>query len=222
VTYVRTAWPLGRPCLLSGPSTLARIADAVSTPAPPARAAIIDATLRLIGERGVEAVTHRAVAREAGVGLAATTYWFASKAEIIEEALAHAAELEMDRLRRAAEDVDGLGASGSVWAEQLAGWLAEQLSDTGRAALVAQYQLQLQAAWSPRLAEVAARWTEQDRALARGMLERAGTGDPVRDAMLVVGAIEGLRLQWLAAGAPFDREEAAGVLRRLFAALTEG
>ena len=39
---------------------------------------ILAATLRLIGARGADAVTHRAVAEEAGVPLSATTYYFAS------------------------------------------------------------------------------------------------------------------------------------------------
>ena len=44
------------------------------------REAIVEATLRLIDRRGADAVTHRAVAAEAGVPLASTTYHFASKA----------------------------------------------------------------------------------------------------------------------------------------------
>jgi DNA-binding transcriptional regulator YbjK len=51
------------------------------------RAAILDATVRLMVREGLAAVTHRAVAREAGVPLAATTYYFASKDELVVEAL---------------------------------------------------------------------------------------------------------------------------------------
>ena len=51
------------------------------------RKAIIDAALRIIASRGLPGVTHRTVAREAGVPLAATTYYFASKNEILGEAL---------------------------------------------------------------------------------------------------------------------------------------
>ena len=50
------------------------MATATRRPHPDAiRAAIIEATIRLIGRDGVDGVTHRAVAREAGVSLSSTT-----------------------------------------------------------------------------------------------------------------------------------------------------
>src|SRR5215212_1025173 len=45
----------------------------------PRRREILEATLRVIGDSGVNSVTHRAVAREADVALASTTYYFDSK-----------------------------------------------------------------------------------------------------------------------------------------------
>ena len=41
----------------------------------------------MIGEGGVKSVTHRAVAQEANVALASTTYYFDSKSVLVEEAL---------------------------------------------------------------------------------------------------------------------------------------
>ena len=54
---------------------------------------LLRATLRLIGARGADAVTHRAVAEEAGVPLSATTYYFASKEELLEQSLLMALSL---------------------------------------------------------------------------------------------------------------------------------
>jgi DNA-binding transcriptional regulator YbjK len=48
--------------------------------------AIITAVIQIIGGKGVSAVTHRAVAKKAGVSLAATTYYFKSRDEMIETA----------------------------------------------------------------------------------------------------------------------------------------
>lgn len=48
--------------------------------------AIIAAVIQIIGVKGVSAVTHRAVAKRAGVSLAATTYYFQSRDEMIESA----------------------------------------------------------------------------------------------------------------------------------------
>jgi TetR/AcrR family transcriptional regulator, regulator of biofilm formation and stress response len=48
--------------------------------------AIINSVIQIIGGKGVSAVTHRAVAKRAGVSLAATTYYFKSRDEMIESA----------------------------------------------------------------------------------------------------------------------------------------
>src|SRR5436190_20241567 len=48
---------------------------------------IAAATERVIAARGIEGLTHRAVAAEAGVPLGATTYHFAAKDDLIAAAL---------------------------------------------------------------------------------------------------------------------------------------
>lgn len=47
---------------------------------------IADAAIAVIGERGLAALTHKSVADRAGVSLAATTYYFETKADIVAEA----------------------------------------------------------------------------------------------------------------------------------------
>lgn len=47
---------------------------------------IADAAIAVIGEQGLAAVTHKMVAERAGVSLAATTYYFETKADIVAEA----------------------------------------------------------------------------------------------------------------------------------------
>ncbi|WP_208006749.1 TetR/AcrR family transcriptional regulator [Aeromicrobium phragmitis] len=51
------------------------------------RQALLEAAIRVFGEGGIRAVTHRAVAAEAGLPLAATTYYFASIDELVRESL---------------------------------------------------------------------------------------------------------------------------------------
>src|SRR3954465_962 len=53
------------------------------------REQILEATLRVIGREGREAVTHRAVAEEAGVPLGSTTYYFDSRDDLLGQAPAH-------------------------------------------------------------------------------------------------------------------------------------
>ena len=69
------------------------------------REEILRATLRVIGARGPDAVTHRAVAEAAGVPLSATTYYFASKEELLAQALLLAAREETERLERLVLDL---------------------------------------------------------------------------------------------------------------------
>src|SRR5436305_14948559 len=73
------------------------------------RAAIVAAALRVLRDQGIGSLTHRAVAREAGVSLALTTYHFATKENLIAEALNVAAAETLDGLREAAAG-DGTGA----------------------------------------------------------------------------------------------------------------
>ncbi|HWH25466.1 MAG TPA: TetR family transcriptional regulator [Pseudolysinimonas sp.] len=54
---------------------------------PDRRLALLNAAIEVVAEKGIEGVTHRAVAIAAGVPLGATTYYFADKDEIIIEAM---------------------------------------------------------------------------------------------------------------------------------------
>ncbi|MFD1052014.1 TetR/AcrR family transcriptional regulator, partial [Kibdelosporangium lantanae] len=51
------------------------------------RDALLAATVRVVGERGVGGTTHRAVTEEAGVPLATASYYFSSIGELIAQAL---------------------------------------------------------------------------------------------------------------------------------------
>src|SRR5688500_5437435 len=66
--------------------------------APARRDAIIQAAVDLIAREGLAAVSHRTVAREAGVPLGATTYYFASKTELLRDALEVLARRELESL----------------------------------------------------------------------------------------------------------------------------
>src|SRR3954453_4527359 len=61
------------------------------------REEILEATLQVIGRSGREAVTHRAVAEEAGVPLGSTTYYFDSRDDLLGQALEYVARSEAER-----------------------------------------------------------------------------------------------------------------------------
>lgn len=199
------------------------------TPPPPdsdtrgadRRQAIMEATLRLIATRGIDAVRHRAVAEEAGVPLAATTYYFASKTEMVEDALAHAAETEMARVAAQAQRLRDSDLSPAAWAESFTQAFTQALSAEGRSTLAWRYELKLLARYSERCRELCAQWIERDTELMRELLVRAGSPDPEHDAPLAIAAIEGLRLNAHASRVEgLDEPALRGQLERLFTVLS--
>jgi TetR/AcrR family transcriptional regulator, regulator of biofilm formation and stress response len=186
------------------------------------RTAILRATLGIIGERGPDAVTHRAVAERAGLPLSATTYWFASKDELLQETLLLAAREEVERIERVVLDLAPRELDVLEWARAVAAVLAEDLqSDPARH--VAFTELVLEGTRRPWLGEEVARWHEAQLRLAELGLRAAGGEDPPGDAPLVVAAITGFMIGQLVH--PVDDFE-DGVLRpaleRLFTRLVEG
>src|SRR6476661_217336 len=114
------------------------------------RIALLEATLLILGRDGSAAVTHRAVAEEAGVPIAATTYYFSSKDDLIREALHLHAEQEADRVAEATRTLGERPTTVEALADHLADFVAYGLG-TGRQALIAEYELLLQAARDPDL-----------------------------------------------------------------------
>src|SRR5215204_4202733 len=88
---------------------------------------ILRATIELIGERGPDAVTHRAVAERAGLPLSATTYWFESKEQLLQETLLLAAREEVERLERLVLDLAPQQLDVAQWARAVSSVLAADL-----------------------------------------------------------------------------------------------
>ena len=69
------------------------------------RREVLAATLRVLARDGTRGVTHRAVAAEAGTSVRATTYHFASREELLREALRHYADTAGSRIERLATPI---------------------------------------------------------------------------------------------------------------------
>jgi TetR/AcrR family transcriptional regulator, regulator of biofilm formation and stress response len=185
------------------------------------REAIVRAALELIGEQGLDAVTHRALADRAGVPLSATTYWFASKDAILQEALLVAAREEVERLERVVLDLAGKELDVSRWAGAVAAELAAELEEDP-ARQVAFTELVLEGTRRPWLREEVARWEDAFLRLAELGLRATGSPDPVTDARLVVATITGLMIGQLTNPQPdFEEQIFRPALERLFTRLVE-
>lgn len=161
------------------------------------RQELLEAALRVVGTRGVKAVSHRSVAAMARVPLGSTTYYFTSKEAILTETLRLAARTEIETLERQVDRLDaGMPAEG--WVEAILDWLDHQLRGRARFRLVALYSLQLEATHRPELRVIYEEWTLATVRLARRLLHEAGASAPDTTAPLLVAAIDGLRHNQLA------------------------
>lgn len=170
---------------------------------PERRQRIIDAAIRVVGEKGIGGLSHRSVAAEADVPLGSTTYHFKTLDELLvaalrqanegfAKALAGSAVFEAPRARLAA----GLAAV-------LGEWLAGE-----RTGVELEYELYLAALRRPALRPVAAEWGE-------GVAEElARHTDPVT-ARALVALMDGICLQVLLTDAVYEEEYARDMLARV-------
>ena len=164
----------------------------------------------MIGERGVGATTHRAVAEEAGVPVGAPGYYFGTIDRLLGEALLLFTGEETDRLRSLARSLEELD---SPPPEIVADVFARGVADThvGQATLVlAQFELYLEAARRPPLREAASACLDAYRQLAEAALRAAGRRRAGETAARFVALCDGLGLHQLADPRP---DYAAGVLK---------
>ncbi len=155
------------------------------------REAIVAATVRIVAGDGVAAVTHRRVAAEAGVSLSSTTWHFATKADILLAALRWTAEREVARIAGIAARLEGADFDAGQWADELAGWVVEQVS-RDREVVVALYRLQIELLGRPEAQAVHREWGEGLRAVGERVL--GGSETAQLDTRLVAAALDGLRL----------------------------
>lgn len=149
------------------------------------RQRLIEAALVVLERDGLSGFSHRAVAAEAGVGLASATYHFAGIDDLAVSAMLEATEAFTRSLRSRADEP-------SVRSYAVA--LAEELAHH-RGRVVAGYELYLLAARRPALHEVATGWL---RAGAEPLLDGV---DPMRGRAFVA-AVSAVCLEALLAEQP--------------------
>jgi TetR/AcrR family transcriptional regulator, regulator of biofilm formation and stress response len=182
------------------------------------REALLEATLKIVGEVGADAVTHRRVAEVANLPLASTTYYFESKEHLLTAALELAAERDIARLHEFAvepsDDSDPIQLAVAAVLEPI-----DETMPARRGSLIASYALLLEAARRPPLRAVARRWSDAYLEAIGRLLETAGSTKPATDAELLIAATDGLLIEQLATG---DRSDLSPRLRRLATALVAG
>jgi DNA-binding transcriptional regulator YbjK len=179
---------------------------------------LMEATLRIIGRRGIDGVTHRAVATEADMSVGAVTHHFATRDILVDAALRFALTREVGRLRALAFSLQGKAFEVEAWIDALVGWYAQELK-TQAEIHIACYDAFLAAARNPRHREIVAEWFDTWRQSAELALRAAGSADPRGHAELFVSALIGILLQQLATPRRSFRSETKAALLALVGGL---
>lgn len=164
-------------------------------PADPGRRdRIVSAVLDLVAEHGMAGVSHRKVARAAGVPLGSTTYYFDSLDELLAGALGRLVDDYEARLRAWAEPL--VGADRAELATAVTDLVVDYLRDRRRART--EYALCVAAMDRPALRPAAARYTAVS-------VDVFGTLVPHPVAVALTAAVDGFLVEALVAPGSPDR-----------------
>jgi DNA-binding transcriptional regulator YbjK len=177
--------------------------------ARPRRERLLEVTIELVAREGIDAVTHRRVAELAQVPLGSTTYYFASREEMLVEALKTFGRQEIAAIRARLADLPVRPPSRRRYVEGLVDFLAPQLGDEHWRTL-AQYTLLCEAARRPELEPVAREWNQAWWAVLEELFQALKVPDPGLEARMLLAMLDGFLLEQLAAP---DPDFLSGVLR---------
>lgn len=168
---------------------------------PDRRDRIVRAVLDIIGEHGLIGVTHRTVAKRAGVPLGSTTYYFDSLDDLLAAALDRVNHDYETYLR---DTIDQLaGANGVQLARAFTDLMFIGLEDRDRTR--AEYALCFAAMDRPLLRPLAVHYTETS-------IEALSAIMPRPTATALVAALDGFFIRGLVSPQPLDRTEVEAAL----------
>ncbi|QIZ36931.1 TetR/AcrR family transcriptional regulator [Saccharopolyspora sp. ASAGF58] len=170
---------------------------------PARRERIARAAITVVAERGVEKLTHRAVAAAADVPLGSTTYYFATLDDLLASALRQAAEDDVEHLRQWAGQLERDCDLAVALTDLVLHYLGPALPQT-----VVEHQLYIASLHKPALRQVSQEW---DTALAELF---ASYTDPSTGRALSV-LFCGLLLQGVVRESVPSRDEIETIFRRV-------
>jgi DNA-binding transcriptional regulator YbjK len=170
---------------------------------PERRQRIIDAAIRVVGEKGLAGLSHRTVAAAADVPLGSTTYHFKTLDDLMVAALRQANE----GFAKVSAARGGLTDPHTDLAAELAGWMGEWLAGD-RTGVELEYELYLAALRRPALRPVAAEW-------AQDLADRLSRRTDAVTARALVALMDGICLQVLLTDGVYDEGYAREVLARV-------
>lgn len=171
------------------------------------RRAIIEATLRVMARDGLRAVSHRAVAAEAAVPLASTTYYFRDLEDLIIESFLHWSDAQRRDIEafqaRVLALLDQTRAAGNAeaLADAASAWVLDQVQRL-RDDRVLEYAFLHEAIRVPRLRAALERQQQGHLDFLRGFHAALGSPQPELDAQITNSVLLGLEKSALLAQGP--------------------
>ena len=175
-------------------------------------ATLYRALLSEIARVGAFGVTHRAVAKEAGVSLSATTYYFKSKQDMVQKAFVFLSEGVHETIEKLVA-AHGKGASAEKSSRENESGAAAQFVRSRLQADVSEnltfIELMMTAARDVDTRRLLATEREATRSFVVALMEDSHSERPDEDADLMMALASGLILESLARGRPKDFEARA-------------
>jgi AcrR family transcriptional regulator len=163
---------------------------------------LLDAAIRVLGERGVRALTHRAVDAEAGVPAGSTANYFPTREALFESIVVRVSALERDRFDELAAKV--VPTTPAELGRAIAHW-AIDATGVHRTLTLSRYAILVEAGNNAKIRHQLAETGSRVNAWFANWLRLIGSRDPGHDVHVLGNYITGLMLHQLAIPDPgFD------------------
>jgi AcrR family transcriptional regulator len=175
---------------------------------------LLDAAIRVLGERGMRALTHRAVDGEAGLSAGSTANYFPTREALFEAIVERVSALERDHFDEIAAKV--CPTTPAELGGALAGF-ARDATGVHRALTLSRYAILVEAGNNTKIRRQLAETGSRVNAWFANWLRLIGSCDPDHDVHLLGNYITGLMLHQLAIPDPgFDpADKITGLLESL-------
>jgi AcrR family transcriptional regulator len=169
---------------------------------PNRRQTLLDAAIQVLGERGIRALTHRAVDAEAGVAAGSAANYFPTREALLEAIAERVSAMERDRFDEVAAKVCPV--TSAELGRAIAGWVRDGTS-AHRALTLSRYAILVEAGHNAKIRHQLAQTGSRVNAWFANWLRLTGSGDTDHDVHVLGNYVTGLMLHQLAIPDPgFD------------------
>ena len=166
------------------------------------REALLDAAIVVLGERGMRALTHRAVDSEAGVAIGSTANYFPTRESLLEAIVERVSAMERGRFDELAAQV--CPATPAELGRSVAGWVREA-TGARRTLTLSRYAILVEAGHNAKIRRQLSQTGSRVNAWFANWLRLIGSVDTDHDVHVLGNYITGLMLHQLAMPDPaFD------------------